>query len=84
MLSPEELLDWAEKVRETVAPEPYSPEWLRRFVEKLPEIAPESPLIQQPAPPLYIDCNCPLYGCCMNTACPRAVRITNNLNGTVV
>lgn len=27
--------------------------------------------------PLWGDCNCPTYGTCMNTACPRQMRFTS-------
>ena len=82
-MTPEEILEWADKVREATAPEPYSQEWLDRFFDSIPKdtFHPSPPLT---VPPLYVDCNCPLYGVCMRTACPRAMRITNNLNGIEV
>ena len=70
-MTPEELLEWADKVRNTVEPEPYSAAWFERFFE-------ENPL--PPMPPcasgVRYDCNCPPYGTCMNTACPRRMQFT--------
>lgn len=69
-MSPEELLGWAETVRLAVEGD--------SIVEIMKRVQIE--IARQPSPPLSpgirFDCNCPLYGTCMNTACPRRVQVT--------
>lgn len=64
-MNPEELLNWAEKVRKAVEGE--------SIVEMMKRVQVE--IERQPSPPLHggfrPDCGCPLYGTCMSTACPR-------------
>lgn len=70
--------DAAEKVRKLSEGE--------TLVEQLERVMRENPIDVRPystPPGIRYDCNCPTYGICMNTACPRATRITNCLNGTL-
>lgn len=58
---------WAEQFRKGCAEVD-----LARIIYELPVYTPPplSPGIR------WNDCNCPYYSTCMNTACPRAARIT--------
>lgn len=71
-LSPEELLEWAAKVEHA------------EFGWSLDELFKSIPFDDKFVPAVQsvplVDCGCPKYGICMNTACPRAVRVTNMLN----
>lgn len=81
MLRPDEILEWAEKVQKTVEPQPYSDEWLEEIAKTLPPVElPPMPPCVKPIPMPHVDCGCPWTTICMNTACPRAVRVTYGLN----
>ena len=67
-MSPEEMLKAADRVRERVEMADISHEMLKRWLLHPP-----------PAPPGLEDCGCK-SGICMSTNCPRAARITCDLN----
>lgn len=72
MLTPEELLEWADKVRDAQLTE--EQEWLKALDKAIEELR------ELPSPPItpgfrIMDCGCPPYGTCMNTACPRRMQI---------
>lgn len=83
-LSPEELLEWAEAVRkasegETLADLVADREVIEEALRKLRE----GDTGYAPPPGVRYDCNCPTYGTCMNTACPRAIRVWSGTAGKV-
>lgn len=78
-MSPEELLGWADAVRQACEAEEANPYHSAEFIEKIMRELP--PLPPAPLPPgirlSRYDCGCPLYGTCMNTVCPRRVQFTS-------
>lgn len=74
-LTPEQLLEWAEKVEHAVIHDEVAA--LIDAFEKIRNPVTFAPLTPVP---LYVDCGCPKYGICMSTACPRAMKITSELN----